>query len=32
MHTLATLDDTRTLTDFKRWRFISMAMLIAGWG
>jgi hypothetical protein len=32
MHTLAALDDTRTLTDFKRRRFIPMATLIAGWG
>jgi hypothetical protein len=32
MYTLAALDDTRTLTDFKRRRFIPTATLIAGWG
>ena len=32
MHTLAALDATRTLIDFKRSRFIPMATLIAGWG
>ncbi|RYY21624.1 MAG: hypothetical protein EOO36_00290 [Cytophagaceae bacterium] len=32
LHTLAALDATRTLIDFKRTRFIPMATLIAGWG
>lgn len=32
MHTLAALDATHTLIDFKRRRFIPMATLIAGWG
>lgn len=32
MHTLAALDDTHTLIDFKRRRFIPMATLLAGWG
>jgi hypothetical protein len=32
MHTLAALDATRTLIDFKRSLFIPMATLIAGWG
>jgi hypothetical protein len=32
MRTLAALDDTRTLINFKRRRFISMAMIIAGLG
>jgi hypothetical protein len=32
MHTLAALDATHTLIDFKRRRFIPMATLMAGWG